>query len=268
MAEKMDELGDVKFVLNLGDSFYPCGLHTKWDSQWKTKWEEVYSSKLRRVPWYSVYGNHDNYCDAGCACGEVSGSQCYQTNSYFYMPSTNYHVDRSDLGIEIVAMDMNIVAEDPCTWAEAAKCKSTCFYNLKTRANTGESLLRSRLGASPHRNIVAFSHYPTDYFRSKQTGMLSLLRDTRKKITYFGGHRHNTDQTSTESIHPNVNWLVGGCGGWACDGGQQGFVVGEISDVVTTYIVPVSKSLCYQFAAEHRNATMMMHNSTKMEEYV
>ena len=28
-------------------------------------------------------------------------------------------------------------------------------------------------------------------------------------------------------IHPNVEWVVGGGGGWSCDG-QQGFVVGDI----------------------------------------
>lgn len=28
-------------------------------------------------------------------------------------------------------------------------------------------------------------------------------------------------------IQPNVEWVVGGGGGWSCDG-QQGFVVGDI----------------------------------------
>ena len=30
-----------------------------------------------------------------------------------------------------------------------------------------------------------------------------------------------------ETIHPNMEWVVGGGGGWSCDG-EQGFVVGDV----------------------------------------
>ena len=32
------ELGDVKFVINVGDSFYPTGVTSKTDEQWGKKW--------------------------------------------------------------------------------------------------------------------------------------------------------------------------------------------------------------------------------------
>jgi len=194
------------------------------------------------------------------ACGHESGSEGYQVNSHFYMPSANYHVDRSDLGIEVVAMDMNVLAEHRCLYS-AKNCESKCESNLRARASEGESLLKSRQSSSQHKNMVVFSHYPTDYFARKRTGVLAALKDTRKKITYFGGHRHNTDQHSTASIAPNQNWLVGGGGGWSCDGGRQGFVVGLIAEEVTTYPVYADSGLCSRMESELRNATMM-------EEYV
>merc|ERR1719181_1504761 len=94
MLDKMEELGDVKFVVNVGDSFYPNGLSGKDDPQWQSKWRNVYSQKLRDVPWYSVYGNHDLQQDP-CSC---SGDPkvCAQVNGtisdldFFFMPSYNW----------------------------------------------------------------------------------------------------------------------------------------------------------------------------------
>lgn len=252
MDAKMAELGDVQFIINLGDSFYPCGVifANDTDPQWKSKWRDIYSARLRSVPWYSVYGNHDNFCDYGSICGDVSGSQGAQINgnvndlNSFYMPSPNWYKEHPELGIEVVALDMNIVAEDPCAYNMAKMCESTCRSNLEARANTGEALLRERLAQSSADNLVVFSHYPTDYFSKKRPSILTLLEDDAKPIVYFGGHRHNTDQSSTADIGGNTNWLVGGGGGYSCDGGQQGFVVGEIRDTLTTYAVYADQGLC------------------------
>lgn len=67
-----------------------------------------------------------------------------------------------------------------------------------------------------------------------------------RHVEYFGGHRHNVDQWSTTSIFPNSNWLVGGGGGWSCEGDKQGFVVGEISASLelATYPVLVDVDMC------------------------
>ncbi len=50
--------------------------------------------------------------------------------------------------------------------------------------------------------LQVFSHYPTDYFPA--TGpLITGLKNPFKKIDYFGGHRHNVDQSSGRSIAPN-----------------------------------------------------------------
>merc|ERR1712190_524076 len=69
MLEKFRELGDVKFIVNVGDSFYPHGVASKTDPQWSAKWRNIYSEELRSVPWYSVYGNHDLQHDP-CSCSD------------------------------------------------------------------------------------------------------------------------------------------------------------------------------------------------------
>ena len=45
MTQKMDELGDVKFIINVGDSFYPDGLTSKQDPRWDKQWRDRYPEK-------------------------------------------------------------------------------------------------------------------------------------------------------------------------------------------------------------------------------
>merc|ERR1719356_1621736 len=111
MHSKFVELGDVKFVINVGDSFYPNGVESKTDPQWDEKWRSRYSAELRSVPWYSVYGNHDlhkdpcNCAEAPDACAQVNGNTT--DRNFFYMPSYTWSLEHRELGVEIIAMDMN-----------------------------------------------------------------------------------------------------------------------------------------------------------------
>ena len=124
-------------------------------------------------------------------------------------------------------------------------CEQQCYSTLAARAQDAVQLVEARAKASTAKNMIVFSHYPTDYL-GNYPGLMQLLSDNSShEIQYFGGHRHNTDQSSTKPIAPNVDWLVGGGGGWSCDGQQQGFVVGYITESgMTTESVLVPPSEC------------------------
>lgn len=274
MLKKMRELGDVKFIINVGDSFYPEGVQGKWDPQWQEKWRDIYPKELRSVPWYSTYGNHDYHKDPG-ACSEdpADGAQINSDISdrdYFYMPGYNWYKEHPELGLEVVSLDLNQLMDawngvDPPIPHDCGftPCKKKCEKNLKARTKEGVQLFHERANKSSARNMLVFGHYPTDYLWGAYDPV-KLMDDLRtnvaadggqRHITYFGGHRHNVDQDSTESIWPNNNWLVGGGGGWSCDGGSQGFVVGEISKSfeLNTYSQLVDWNACCgkaQFTAE------------------
>merc|ERR1712187_239003 len=125
-------------------------------------------------------------------------------------------------------------------------CAKKCKANAKYRSDQGFEMFYDRAKRSKARNLLVFSHYPTDYFTSAPEFIAALSNNSKHNIMYFGGHRHNVDKTSTTSAAPNENWLVGGGGGWSCDGGAQGFLVGEISAdyELTTYPVLVDKQMC------------------------
>jgi len=266
MHETMAELGDVKFVINVGDSFYPNGVSSADDWQWDAKWRNVYSESTRSVPWYSVYGNHDYHQDPGvCSDNVADGAQIngdIDDLSTFYMPDYNWYKEHPELELEVVALDLNnyqngwnhgVKASDQ-SFADCqyTACKSSCYGRIKGRAEAGFELFKERTAATSAKNLLVFSHYPTDYFWDTRAGdassdFLASLSDASKyHVEFFGGHRHNVDQDSVASISPNSAWLSGGGGGWSCDGNQQGFVVGEIASdgTMTTRSVLVDSGLC------------------------
>jgi len=264
MLEVFEMLGDVEFIINVGDSFYPDGVSSKDDPQWQTKWRDIFAPKLRSVPWYSVYGNHDYHHDP-CVCTDDL-TQCAQINAdpnnleFFAMPNYTYFQPVPKFNMEIVAMDLNHfeggwdsgrtykeLGFSDCEWSP---CKDKCYPRARGRSDASFELFRERHAQSQAKNLLVFSHYPTDYFIGGAPEFLDGLRNkTAHDITYFGGHRHSTDTWSTCSIEPNVNWLVGGGGGWSCDSDDQGFVVGEIQGdyTIQTYPVYVDKEVCCRF---------------------
>jgi len=250
MKEKMTALGDVRFVINVGDSFYPGGVANRTDPQWDTKWRNIYPKVVRSVPWYSVYGNHDLYFD-NCTCSHDL-EQCAQVNTntsdldYFYMPNVSYHVQHEDLDVEIVALDMNYQwANHTCKYTQ---CPDACFEFLKSREEKAFEFFYERMSSSQAKTMLVFSHYPSDYFWAYPKFLAELSNASRHHVEFYGGHRHNVDNTSVTSIAPNSAWLVGGGGGWGCEsyGTEQGFLVGEIGldGTVTTYPALVNYSMC------------------------
>lgn len=256
------DLGDVSFIINVGDSFYPHGVTSKADPQWTTKWSNIFGPQLLSVPWYSVYGNHDLQHDP-CACSQ-DPMVCAQVNgdlmdlSFFYMPSHSWHKEHPEFDLEVIALDLNHYMDGwnhsatstqlAFTDCQYTPCPKVCLENMKARAAQALKLFHERIAKSTMKTLLVFSHYPTDYFYSEPAFLAALRDNSKHNIIYFGGHRHSTDQTSTLSIHPNENWLVGGGGGWGCDGPEQGFVVGEISaapgSAVKTHAILVPSESC------------------------
>ena len=258
IANKMDQsfqdLGDVKFVINVGDSFYPNGVFDAEDQQWQSKWREVYSENLRSVPWYSVYGNHDMVGDNGTCSDDSDGSYAAQINDdikdldHFFMPDYSWFLSHEDLDLEVLALDFNqLWVDQTCPWTP---CEAVCRRKAMERFDAALELFYDRMESSNASNLIVFSHYPTDYFWAYPDLLGNLSQGSRpngldRHVEYFGGHRHNVDQTSTTPILPNNNWLVGGGGGWSCDGKEQGFVVGEIFEDGRIETRPVLVNHCF-----------------------
>jgi hypothetical protein len=50
----------ARFIVSAGDNFYPRGVTSVSDPNWKTLFENVYTAPSLMVPWHAVLGNHDH----------------------------------------------------------------------------------------------------------------------------------------------------------------------------------------------------------------
>lgn len=53
----------ANMIVSVGDNFYPNGVQSTQDPQWKQSFEDVYPQYDLNKPWYSAMGNHDYYGD-------------------------------------------------------------------------------------------------------------------------------------------------------------------------------------------------------------
>lgn len=58
MGQAADEVRS-RFVVSVGDNFYPDGVRSADDPQWKTSFEDVYVATSLQTPWFAALGNHD-----------------------------------------------------------------------------------------------------------------------------------------------------------------------------------------------------------------
>jgi predicted MPP superfamily phosphohydrolase len=78
---------DSQFVITVGDNFYPTGVQSTQDPQWKASFEDVYSSYHLQAPWYVVLGNHDYY-------GNIQAQIDYSKISRRWNLPSNYYVKK------------------------------------------------------------------------------------------------------------------------------------------------------------------------------
>ena len=161
MDEAFEELGDVKFIINVGDSFYPTGVFDENDEQWDSKWREVYSARVRGVPWYSVYGNHDMLADNGtCSDEEFAAQINYDVKDldHFFMPGYSWFLEHEELDLEVLALDLNNLWVDQ-TCPHTA-CEVECRKKVAERADAAFNLFYERMEASNASNLIVFLIIP------------------------------------------------------------------------------------------------------------
>merc|ERR1719150_2230679 len=256
MKQWVAENPDVKFVINVGDNFYATGVSSPDAERWQQSWKGVYGDTITNLKWYSVYGNHDYEGSDACACTDpaTDASACAQLNGFngqyhsnlngWYMPDL-YYKDTSlleEFGIEIVGLDTNSVAESACKYLGRCQSKGrgACWNNLNARYRSSMDLFAQRMKETQADNVIVFNHYPSTYFN--RDGRESFLQGLRTgpanggDLYFFGGHVHYVKEQGNDyswpfsaDVSPAKQWLVGGGGGWGCDGPQQGFAVGIIN---------------------------------------
>ena len=148
VADAMDstarKLG-ADFVVTTGDNFYPNGVTSVGDDDWRASFENVYTGRALRTEWYAVLGNHDYRGDAQAQVDYSKGSRRWHLPARYY--AVRERVDDST-SVELFFLDTNpfiaeyrrqprryddLVTQDTAAqkrWLDSALTASTATWKL------------------------------------------------------------------------------------------------------------------------------------------
>ena len=112
---------NARFILNPGDNFYYCGVHSKDDSMWNSTFESVFTEPSTMVPWYTALGNHD-YGYPGSATAQME--YVSPNNNRWVLPARYYYKRLEfpgEVNISLVVLDaspcqQDYISNDPSGW--------------------------------------------------------------------------------------------------------------------------------------------------------
>jgi hypothetical protein len=199
MAQRAGSDG-LDFLLTTGDNFYPKGVSSADDPQWKNKFEDVYADPALQVPIYPSLGNHDHYGNPQAQIDYARHNKNWKIGGLYYT-FTRTLADGTEVRFFVID-------SDPIH---------------KSDENAGAQLewLDGQLNASDARWKIVFGHHPL-YGHNPRRGhdatMIAALEPLFVKHgidIYFAGHDH-----ALEMIKPikGVHHVISGAGGgpdWA-----------------------------------------------------
>lgn len=198
LLEKLCVKKNPDAVLLLGDNFYMDGVFGLDDLQWKSKFEDVYSSPcLKKLKFYVVLGNHDY---RGSPNSQIAYTQ--KSNFRWNMPARAYQAAFGNL-LDVFAADTNF--PDMCGLS------FLCSMDW----------LMAQMKASQAAWKVVIGHHPIfsggKYQQMKPLAGLTLPRLIcgGKADFYLAGHDHNMQHLvgSNKGFDCRINQLVVGSGG-------------------------------------------------------
>ncbi|KAK3255574.1 hypothetical protein CYMTET_35248 [Cymbomonas tetramitiformis] len=188
-----------EFILGLGDNFYPFGVETTEDTQFRDSWEDVFLCyKGLRIPWKICLGNHDYMGDPEAQIRFTSSQN--NPGGLWQCPAKNFifshklqGTSESEISVDFFVLDTNgcqghVQRSHPRT-------KEELSHNI--------AFLEKAVAKSSATWKIVCGHHPM-YTRGRRHGVLArLLRDAAQNgyaleaalkrsgaHAYFSGHEH------------------------------------------------------------------------------
>lgn len=188
-------------VLGTGDNFYPAGVTSTTDAQWRAKFEEMYPVSSLPVPFFQTLGNHDYGGDPDAEV-RYTGSRTDHGTTRWHLParywSERFEAMGGHVSVRVVGLDTQIL-----TGTDAAA------------RNRELAWLDSTLAAATETWIIVTGHHPV-YSNGRHGITIGMQRhvqpilEKRGVALYLAGHDH--DLQVLESVR-GVSYVVSGGGG-------------------------------------------------------
>ncbi|MEO8334438.1 MAG: tartrate-resistant acid phosphatase type 5 family protein [bacterium] len=189
---------DAKFFLVLGDNFYPNGVQSVNDPQWRTSLENVYTAYPLGVDWYVALGNHDYH---GNPQAEVDYSK---VSRRWRMPSRYYSITKT-VAPNVTAQFLII---DTSPFIEAYRKEPESYHVAGADTARQRRWIESTLKASTAqwKFIVGHHNVFSGGKRTVMPDMERLLVPIMKKYgvnAYICGHEHHLEHIQPEANGPH-----------------------------------------------------------------
>ena len=198
MARAAAEIGS-RFVVSVGDNFYPAGVKSVLDPQWNTSFEDVYSAASLQTPWYVALGNHDY---RGQPAAQVAYSR---SNARWRMPSRYYAIS----GAEVGAPELDIFVTDTTPLlGEQHEAVARLARGRVRMPEAGRQIawLRAALERSRADWKIVIGHHPI-YSGGRHGGsdilamQLEPLLKAHNVQAYIAGHDHTLQHIRVDATH-------------------------------------------------------------------
>jgi DNA repair exonuclease SbcCD nuclease subunit len=199
------EFNKINFVAVAGDPIHDDGVKSTEDSEWKDKFENIYTaSSLINIPWNVVSGNHEYH-------GSVQAILDYSKLSTRWKAPARYYSIEKTIGKSRNKCLFVFIDTTPLI----DKYRTEGSYSDAGIQDIEKELkwIDSTLVSSKDRWKIVIGHHPvyadTEKEESERTDMqkrLGTIIENRKADVYICGHIHNFQHIKPEG--KSVNYIV------------------------------------------------------------
>ncbi|WP_183561561.1 metallophosphoesterase [Mucilaginibacter sp. SP1R1] len=179
-----------KFIVSVGDNFYPKGVVSENDPLWHYSFENVYTAHSLQDDWYPVLGNHDYGTDPDAQVRYSKISRRWNMPALYYSKEVN--IDKSSGKVLLVFIDTQPIVYD---LKEREPEKQLAWID-QTLANASPDVKwKIVIGHHPAHTVgPRIKNYDTLAIRKALTGMF----EKHKVDVYLSGHEHSLQHLKPE----------------------------------------------------------------------
>lgn len=172
-----------KFIVSVGDNFYPKGVVSENDPLWHYSFENVYTAHSLQYDWYPVLGNHDYGADPEAQVRYSKISRRWNMPSLYY--SKEVEIDKQSGKALLVFIDTQPIVYD---FEERQPKKQLQWLDETLAKASADVKWKIVIGHHPCYTVgPRIKNYDTFSIRKALSGIF----EKHKVDVYLSGHEHS-----------------------------------------------------------------------------
>jgi len=193
VAKQMGEWASThpnKFIISVGDNFYPRGVVSENDPLWHYSFENVYTAHSLQDDWYPVLGNHDYGTDPDAQVRYSKVSRRWNMPSRYYAKEVK--LGKGKETVLFVFIDTQPIVYE---MADQAPDKQLAWIDDTLKQASSDVKWKIVVGHHPVYTVgPRIKNYDTLAIRKALTGLF----EKHKVDVYLSGHEHSLQHLKPE----------------------------------------------------------------------